>query len=336
MTIPHYEIIEVGGKNLVVFYPQFKDDEGYKIIDLENRFPIELKNEEEYKMFLEAIIASEDAIKDDLKTLADLIDEMSLLAKGPKGDTRYMWVKYADDAEGNGMSDNPDGKKYIGMAFNKDTETPSDDPSDYTWARYYPDLTDVRDELQTVKESINSHVNNKNNPHEVTKSQIGLGNVQNYGIASQSQAENGTSNSAYMTPLRTKQAIEKLLEDIGVVYVVESYEENGTFVTKYSDGKMEMTQYRNMGSVGDYGNGTLESPYRTGSYTWEFPETFVEEPVVLITPNADDSLGSRRSLTAYYRENRVNEVTYIQVASISDKFPSNDAYVNLLAIGRWK
>lgn len=163
MTIPHYKIVEIGGKNLVVFYPQFKDDEGYKIVDLENRFPIELKNEEEYKMFLEAIIASEDAIKDDLKTLADLIDEMSLLAKGPKGEQGpqgpkgeqgergpqgpkgdkgepgYMWVKYADDEYGNGMSDDPTGKKYIGFAFNKDTETPSDDPADYKFVKYVAD-----------------------------------------------------------------------------------------------------------------------------------------------------------------------------------------------------
>jgi len=40
-----------------------------------------------------------------------------------------------------------------------------------------------------------------------TKSDIGLGNVGNYSIATQSEAESGTANNRYMTPLRTKQAI---------------------------------------------------------------------------------------------------------------------------------
>ncbi len=42
----------------------------------------------------------------------------------------------------------------------------------------------------------------------LTKSFIGLGSVQNYGIATQAQAEAGTATSVYMNPLRTKQAID--------------------------------------------------------------------------------------------------------------------------------
>lgn len=41
----------------------------------------------------------------------------------------------------------------------------------------------------------------------LTKSDIGLGDVENYSIATQSEAESGTANNRYMTPLRTKQAI---------------------------------------------------------------------------------------------------------------------------------
>jgi len=44
----------------------------------------------------------------------------------------------------------------------------------------------------------------------VTKSQVGLGNVENYAIATQAEAEAGTVNNKYMTPLRTKQAIDAL------------------------------------------------------------------------------------------------------------------------------
>ena len=44
----------------------------------------------------------------------------------------------------------------------------------------------------------------------LNKGDVGLGSVQNYPIATQAQAEAGTSNSAYMTPLRVAQAIAAL------------------------------------------------------------------------------------------------------------------------------
>ena len=53
---------------------------------------------------------------------------------GADGKSLYTWVKYADDINGNGMSDYPDGKKYIGLAYNKTTPTESTNPADYTWA----------------------------------------------------------------------------------------------------------------------------------------------------------------------------------------------------------
>lgn len=46
-----------------------------------------------------------------------------------------------------------------------------------------------------------------------TKSSVGLSSVQNYGIATQTESEIGASNVKYMTPLGTKQAINKQLAD---------------------------------------------------------------------------------------------------------------------------
>ena len=54
---------------------------------------------------------------------------------GKDGKPRFIWVKYADDAQGNGMSDKPDGKAYIGFAFNKETQTESANPKDYYWQK---------------------------------------------------------------------------------------------------------------------------------------------------------------------------------------------------------
>lgn len=47
---------------------------------------------------------------------------------------------------------------------------------------------------------LNNHVTDYGNPHQVTKAQIGLGLVQNYGIATDNEAIAGTSNALYMTP----------------------------------------------------------------------------------------------------------------------------------------
>ena len=54
---------------------------------------------------------------------------------GKDGKTLYTWIKYADDAGGGGISNDPTGKEYIGLAYNKETATESDDPADYAWSR---------------------------------------------------------------------------------------------------------------------------------------------------------------------------------------------------------
>lgn len=58
---------------------------------------------------------------------------------------------------------------------------------------------------------VDAHANLTNNPHAVTKAQVGLSNVGNYGLATQAEAEAGASDAKYMTPLRTKEAIQKLV-----------------------------------------------------------------------------------------------------------------------------
>lgn len=55
---------------------------------------------------------------------------------GIDGKTYYTWVKYADDASGTNMTDDPTGKDYIGLAYNKDTSTESNNPDDYSWALF--------------------------------------------------------------------------------------------------------------------------------------------------------------------------------------------------------
>lgn len=58
---------------------------------------------------------------------------------GADGKTYYTWVRYADDASGSGMSDSPNGKYYIGFAYNKESQTESNNPADYQWSKYKGD-----------------------------------------------------------------------------------------------------------------------------------------------------------------------------------------------------
>lgn len=49
---------------------------------------------------------------------------------------------------------------------------------------------------------------------KVTKQNVGLGDVENYPVASQEEAEAGVANDRYMTPLRTTQLLDVRFEDV--------------------------------------------------------------------------------------------------------------------------
>ena len=55
---------------------------------------------------------------------------------GADGKTYYTWIKYATSSTGENISDNPTGKTYIGIAYNKETAAESNNPSDYTWSLF--------------------------------------------------------------------------------------------------------------------------------------------------------------------------------------------------------
>lgn len=53
---------------------------------------------------------------------------------GEDGTTLYTWIKYATSDGGANMSDNPTGRDYIGIAYNKTSSTESTNPKDYAWS----------------------------------------------------------------------------------------------------------------------------------------------------------------------------------------------------------
>lgn len=57
---------------------------------------------------------------------------------------------------------------------------------------------------------LQSHLDDFGNPHMVTQAQVGLGSVQNFGVATTAEAQSGTSDVKYMTPAKVKDAITAL------------------------------------------------------------------------------------------------------------------------------
>ncbi|MNP88963.1 hypothetical protein D3C85_13570 [compost metagenome] len=70
--------------------------------------------------------------------------------------------------------------------------------------------------------ALNSHAGNTNNPHHVTKAQVGLSNVDNYIIAAKAEAEAGSLNTRFMSPLRTKEAITYLVGNALTTHVANT------------------------------------------------------------------------------------------------------------------
>lgn len=71
------------------------------------------------------------------KGFGDYVNELvDKVKEENQNTTLYTWIAYADDAEGNGISLDPDGKAYMGIAENRTTEEPDiSDPSIYKWSK---------------------------------------------------------------------------------------------------------------------------------------------------------------------------------------------------------
>src|SRR5699024_4509585 len=89
---------------------------------------------------------------------------------------------------------------------------------------------------------LNAHIADKNNPHQVSKAQVGLGSVENYPTANQAEAQGGSATNRYMTPQSTNWAIQKLAGDL--VNSHANRRDNPHGVTKAQVG---------LGNVQDYG-----------------------------------------------------------------------------------
>ena len=55
--------------------------------------------------------------------------------KGDDGKTLYTWIKYSQNSDGSNMTDDPTDAIYIGLSYNNESATESNNPSDYKWTK---------------------------------------------------------------------------------------------------------------------------------------------------------------------------------------------------------
>ena len=292
---PEYFKIEVGGKTLTVFYPQFETNEVFKVVSDENHLPVVLKNHEDYLSVLDYIATQDEYTVEKLGELADLIEQMSLLATGPKGEKGDPFT-YEDFTQ-----EQLEGLR--GPRGEKGDPGPTGPPN------------------TEAQEDIDAHKADKTNPHNVTKSQVGLGNVQNYGIALESQAKAGVSNAVYMTPLRTKQAIEEQVrliadkriteDEVLIIYEDGTFEQEGTYLAK------DMTIDTKIGEVYRSSNISLPDPYAQPSTSF-FNLSISGEHNTWLTRIAD------------------NTFVIVRLASFLERTTPRDYLLSYRYFGRWK
>ncbi|MGO2238397.1 MAG: phage baseplate protein [Lactobacillus helveticus] len=123
--------------------------------------------------------------------------------------------------------------------------------------------------IEVNSNAVENHIANKLNPHSVTKNQVGLGNVQNFGLATEDEAKQGDSNAKYMTPSLT-QAV--LSANINSIAYANSADGTDGFTTVYpnlnllvnSSAKTKDGFFKNFDKVENgYGEVTIK-----GTNTW--------------------------------------------------------------------
>lgn len=63
----------------------------------------------------------------------------------------------------------------------------------------------------TVTDMIQQHIDDQDNPHGVSKNDVGLGNVENFPVATYEEAFSGNVEGRYVTPRRLRDVFDGLL-----------------------------------------------------------------------------------------------------------------------------
>lgn len=92
--------------------------------------------------------------------------DMLVLQNGKDGipaDSKYIWVKYSQNANGVPLTDDPTNAVYIGIAYNKESIEESNNPSDYSWSKILGDKGDDAYTIILSNENISFSVSHEDN-----------------------------------------------------------------------------------------------------------------------------------------------------------------------------
>lgn len=103
---------------------------------------------------------------------------------------------------------------------------------------------------QLVGNQLSTHLSDYTNPHQVTKAQVGLSNVDNYLTATQAEAQAGTASDRFMTPLRTAQAVATLVGNSLTTHINNTNNPHNVTKTQVGLGNLPnaITRLRNQNS----------------------------------------------------------------------------------------
>jgi len=154
------------------------------------------------------------------------------------------------------------------------------------WVRYEDSL--LRDSIVETNANLNTHVRDQSNPHAVTKAQVGLGNVLNYGVAQTADMVAATSNALYTTPIRVRDAInEHAIKPLNA-HIART--DNPHAVTKAQVGLGLVANY-NVASQADMIAGTSPSLYTTPILVKQAIDEHALKPLNAHTARVDNPHG---------------------------------------------
>ena len=161
---------------------------------------------------------------------------------GNDGVTYYTWIRYADDANGNGISNDPTGKKYIGFAYNKPTATESNTPSDYTWSKIQGEKGDTGIKGDTGADGTTYYtwIKYSDNPDGTVLYDIPKDSTMYIGIATnKTTATESTNKSDYTwSKFKGEQGVQGAPGDdgVGVEEIIIQYAKNTSTTTAPTSG----------------------------------------------------------------------------------------------------
>lgn len=178
-----------------------------------------------------------------------------------------------------------------------------------------------------------THEKKNDNPHEVTKAQVGLGDVQNLKLASTSQAEEGDSHDSYMTPVRTKEAITAQVRNAFSLHVKNT--NNPHEVSKTDVGLGSVQNYppssENEALLGERLDRYM-TPKRTRQAIVRFGHNYTDQEVGKLAEtiaSMQKEIDALRSTTALATHEIVNNPHDVDVADIGLTNVSNEMPLTL-------